>query len=154
MARIDDGPASYKAGEPITIFGNAMCGWSGLQRIEYWLRPDAGTHGVLPDDDPAWKTAQWKPCDIDPPPVDWGGALPDGVMPKDVWGFDPADGKPREWPMRYSVALWSVALPAMQPGAYEFRVRAVDRNGFAQPEPRPNPRAGLNQVQCKTFMVA
>ena len=34
-----------------------MVGWSGLKRVEYWLRPDAGKHGQLADDDPAWQTA-------------------------------------------------------------------------------------------------
>jgi hypothetical protein len=153
MARIDDGPANFKPDAPIVFTGNAMVGLSGLQRVEYWLRPDTGTHGVLPDDDPAWKTAEWKPCAIEPAPESWGGALPEGVMPKDVWGFDPATGRPKEWPMRYSTALWSVRIDGLKAGAYEFRARTVDRNGFGQPDPRPHPRTGLNQVQCRTFMV-
>ena len=32
----------------------------------------------------------------------------------------------------------------LAPGAYEFRVRTVDLNGFAQPEPRPYPKSGRN----------
>src|SRR5262249_34908919 len=54
MARIDDGPETFKHGDPITLPGVAMVGWSGLKRVEYWLRPDAGNHGRLEDDDPAW----------------------------------------------------------------------------------------------------
>src|SRR6266446_6682618 len=46
-AYLDDGPDSFKGGRVITITGNAVCGWSGLKRIEYWIRPDTGTHGKL-----------------------------------------------------------------------------------------------------------
>jgi hypothetical protein len=74
-------------------------------------------------------------------------------MPKDVWGFDPKTGKPKEWPMRFSVAHWSASLRGLPAGAYEFRVRTVDRNGFAQPEPRPYPKSGRNPVPVKQFMV-
>jgi DMSO/TMAO reductase YedYZ molybdopterin-dependent catalytic subunit len=153
MARIDDGPDSFKSGEPITIRGTAMVGWSGLKRVEYWLRPDTGTHGNIADGDPAWKTAKWEPCAIDPPPEDWGGRLPDGVLPKEVWGFDSNTGKPKTWPLRFSIALWSVTLKNLSAGAYEFRVRTIDLNGFAQPEPRPYPKSGRNEIQCKTFVV-
>jgi hypothetical protein len=153
MARIDDGPDAFRAGGPVVLTGVAVVGWPGLQRVEYWLRPDTGKHGQLADDDPAWQTAAWRPCRIEPPPADWGGSLPDGVMPKDVWGFDPRTGRPKEWPMRYSVAQWSVRLEGLAAGAYEFRVRTVDRNGFAQPQPRPYPKSGRNEVPCKSFLV-
>jgi hypothetical protein len=153
MARLDDGPATFQAGGPLVLRGPAVVGWSGLQRVEYWLRLDAGTHGVLAEDDPAWKTARWQPCVLQPPPKDWGDNLPDGVMPKDVWGFDPVTGKPREWPLRYSTVLWTVELKDLAPGAYEFRVRSVDQNGFAQPEPRPYPKSGRNEIQCGQFVV-
>jgi DMSO/TMAO reductase YedYZ molybdopterin-dependent catalytic subunit len=153
MARIDDGPEAFRAGEPVVLRGTAMVGWPGLKRVEYWLRPEAGTHGKLADDDPAWAAAQWLPCEIEPPPQEWGGSLPDGVMPKDVWGFDARTGRPKEWPMRFSVAHWTVTLKGLKPGAYEFRVRTVDRNDFAQPEPRPYPKSGRNEIPYKPIMV-
>jgi hypothetical protein len=152
-AYLDEGPEAFKAGEAITITGTAMVGWSGLRHVEYWLRPDSGTHGKLSLNDPAWQTAVWKPCMISPPPEDWGGNLPAGVMPKDVWGFNSETGKPKEWPMRYSVAHWTVRLQGLAAGAYEFRARAVDLNGFAQPEPRPYPKSGRNEIQCRTILV-
>ncbi len=153
-AYLDDREATtHRAGKPVVIYGTAMVGWPGLDRVEYWLRPESGTHGVLADDDPAWQTAVWRPCAIEPPPSDWGGGLPDDVKPSQVWGFGP-DGKPKEWPMRFSVALWSAKLDGLKPGGYEFRVRTVDQNGFAQPEPRPfAQRSGLNGIQCKQFIV-
>jgi DMSO/TMAO reductase YedYZ molybdopterin-dependent catalytic subunit len=142
--------ATYAAGKPVVIRGTAMVGWPGLERIEYWLRPDTGTNGKL-DDDPAWAKATWVPGVIDPPPSDWAG-LPEGVLPKDVWGFTKA-GKPKAWPMRFSVAPWTVTLKDLKPGKYELRVRTVDENGFAQPEPRPNQRSGKNLVQCKLITI-
>jgi DMSO/TMAO reductase YedYZ molybdopterin-dependent catalytic subunit len=153
MARIDDGPDKFKQGEPIPLQGVAMVGWSGLKRVEYWLRAEAGTHGKLDDDDPAWKTALWKPCTIEPPPAEWGGQLPEGVMPKDVWGLDPQTGKPKDWPLRFSWAQWSVTLKDVPAGAYEFRVRTIDLNGIAQPEPRPYQKSGQNNIQYKPLVV-
>jgi DMSO/TMAO reductase YedYZ molybdopterin-dependent catalytic subunit len=153
MARIDDGPAVVPAGKPLTLSGVAVCGWPGLERVEYWLRPDAGTHGKLAEDDPAWRSAAWQPCRLDPPPADWRGQLPEGLRPHDLWGFDPQTGRPREWPPHYSLARWTATLEDLKAGAYEFRVRTVDRNGFAQPEPRAYPKSGRNEVPCRTFLV-
>jgi DMSO/TMAO reductase YedYZ molybdopterin-dependent catalytic subunit len=152
-AYLDDGPQEFKKGEAITIHGTAMVGWSGLKRVEYWLRPDAGTHGKLAEDDAAWQTARWQPCTLEPAPTDWGGNLPEGVMPKDVWGFDAATGRPKEWPLRFSVAHWTASLRDLAPGAYEFRARSVDLNGFAQPEPRPYPKSGRNEIQYRPIVV-
>ena len=150
-AYFDDEKAQpFPAGKPIIVRGTAMVGWPGLERVEYWLRPDTGMK--LADDDPAWATAEWKPGAIAPPPADWGGGLPDGVLPKDVWGFT-KDGKPKEWPLRFSVAHWTATLTDVKPGKYELRVRTVDKNGFAQPEPRPNQRSGKNLVPSKLIEV-
>jgi hypothetical protein len=153
MARIDDLPQVYKAGDAVALRGVAVSGWSGLKRIEYWLRPDTGTHGKLADDAPDWQTAKWQPCIIAPAPEDWTGQLPEGLMPKDVWGFDAETGKPKDWPMRFSLAQWSVTLKDLAAGAYEFRVRSVDLNDFAQPHPRPYPKSGRNEIQCMQFVV-
>jgi DMSO/TMAO reductase YedYZ molybdopterin-dependent catalytic subunit len=152
-AYLDENAQVFKAGEAIVLAGTAMSGWSGLKRVEYWLRPDQGTHGKIDDNDPAWKSATWQPCDPAQPPVDWTGQLPRDVQPGDIWGFDPATGKPKSWPMRFSVAYWSVTLRKLAAGAYEFRVRTVDLNGFAQPEPRLYQKSGLNRVQCKQIVV-
>jgi DMSO/TMAO reductase YedYZ molybdopterin-dependent catalytic subunit len=153
MARIDDGPANFPAGQPITLRGVAMVGWSGLRRVEYWLRPDTGRHGQLDDDDPAWKKAEWKPCPLDPPPTDWGAHLPEGMKPRDVWGFDPRTSQPKDWPLHFSVVSWSVTLNDVPAGAYEFRVRTVDLNGYAQPEPRAYRQSGRNEIQARTILV-
>jgi DMSO/TMAO reductase YedYZ molybdopterin-dependent catalytic subunit len=152
-AYLDPGSEPFRAGRPAVVTGTAMVGLSGLRRVEYWLRPDAGVHGRLAEDDPAWRAARWSPCTLDPPPQDWATALPAGVRPRDVWGFDPKTGRPREWPMRYSVARWSATLTDLRPGAYEFRVRTIDLNGFAQPEPRPYLKSGRNAIQYRPVVV-
>ena len=152
-AHLDDSKSlMFPPGKPVTVRGTAMVGWPGLERVEYWLRPDAGTGGKLTDEDPAWAKAEWKPALIDPAPTDWSAALGAGVSPATIWGFT-REGKPREWPLRFSVAHWTVTLDGLKAGKYELLVRTVDKNGFAQPQPRPNPQAGKNQVPCQLFTV-
>lgn len=152
-AYIDGTTEVYPMGRPVVVSGLAMVGLPGLSRVEYWLRPDTGTHGNLAVDDPAWKTARWTPAVLQPAPKEWGGNLPNGVLPREIWGFDPKTGQPKDWPMRYSWAIWSATLPNLAPGSYEFRARTVDLNGYAQPEPRPYPKSGRNEVQCKILTV-
>jgi DMSO/TMAO reductase YedYZ molybdopterin-dependent catalytic subunit len=137
----------FVAGKPVTVRGTAMVGWPGLERIEWWLRADAGTNGKIDDNDPAWQKADWKPIPIDAPPADWKA-----VSAKDIWGFSAA-GMPKEWPLRYSVAHWTVVISDLAVGKYELRIRTVDKNGYAQPEPRPDQRSGMNLIPCKLFEV-
>jgi DMSO/TMAO reductase YedYZ molybdopterin-dependent catalytic subunit len=148
-----DAPNNVNAGTPIVVRGVAVVGLPGLKRVDYWLRPDAGNNGDLPEDDPAWQNARWLPGVIDPPPDDWTGHLPVGISPRDIWGFDPRTGRPKDWPLRYTVATWSVTLRDLRPGSYELRVRSVDQNGFAQPQPRPQRPTGRAVVPCKIFTV-
>jgi DMSO/TMAO reductase YedYZ molybdopterin-dependent catalytic subunit len=151
-AYLGKGSPTFKAGEPVVIEGTAMVGWSGLKRVEYWVRP--GSVAKLPEDDPAWKSAVWRPCELMPMPDDWDVILPEGTSPKEVWGFDPRTGKPKDWPLLFSTVPWTARLEHLAPGSYEFRARAVDLNGFAQPEPRPYQKSGMNLVPCQTFVVS
>jgi DMSO/TMAO reductase YedYZ molybdopterin-dependent catalytic subunit len=144
-----DGPDTFKAGGPVTYSGVAVVGVPGLKSVEYWLRPDAGADGKLADDDPAWQAAAWQPGVVEPPPEDWSAHLPRGISPRDLWGFDPQTGRPKEWPLRYTVATWTVTLKDLKPGSYELRVRTVDLNGCAQPQPRPQQATGRNAIPCK-----
>lgn len=152
-AYFDGGSDAFKAGDAVTVRGTVVAGWSGLRRVEYWLRRDAGTHGKLAADDPAWQSAEWGPCRLEPEPADWSPHLPKGVRPHELLGFDARTGKPKQWPLRYSVIPWSVELKGLAAGSYELRVRAVDLNGFAQPEPRPYPKSGRNEIPCKLVIV-
>ena len=148
-AYIAKGPRSFRAHEPIAIVGTAMVGCSGLKRVEFWLRPASSVDGKLGDNDPAWKTAVWKSCDLMPPPDDWHSIFPAGTSTKDVWGFDRESGKPRDWPLLYSTIPWTARISGLPRGSYEFRARTVDLNGFAQPEPRPYQKSGMNLVPLR-----
>jgi DMSO/TMAO reductase YedYZ molybdopterin-dependent catalytic subunit len=141
----------FTAGQAIVMEGTAIVGVSGLERVEYWVQP--GTEAKRAEDDPAWKRADWKPCELMPPPNDWENILPEGTSTKQIWGFDPTTGKPKDWPLLYSTVSFSAELTGLAPGSYEFRARTVDRNGFAQPEPRPYQKSGMNLIPCQTFVV-
>jgi DMSO/TMAO reductase YedYZ molybdopterin-dependent catalytic subunit len=156
LARLDiHAPRTYRHGEPVTIRGVAIVGASGLRRVEYWLRKDQGTHGVLDSEDPTWATAEWKEANLPVGPANnWASGLPGGRFPDGVAHLDPATGRPMVWPLLFSWAAWEVKLEGLEAWSYEFRVRAVDLNGFAQPEPRPNPQSGIAEVPCMTFTVA
>ena len=146
-------PLTFPPNEAFQLEGVAIAGGSGIKRVEYWLRPSKAADTQLPDDDPAWKSAVWRPCDIMPPPSDWQAILPEGTSAKEIWGFDPTTGKPKEWPLLYGTVSWTAELKGLAPGIYEFRARAVDLNGFAQPEPRPYQKAGMNLVPCRILNV-
>jgi hypothetical protein len=140
-----EGPESFKAGMPATYRGVAVVGMPGLKRVEYWLRPDTAK-GDKPAND-----SEWVPCVLEPPPEDWSAHLPKGITPKELWGFDPQTGKPKQWPLRNTVAFWSLTLKDVKPGGYMLLVRTVDLNGFAQPQPRPHSGTGHNAVPSKVI---
>ncbi len=152
-AYLGKGPLTFKPGKPIEIEGTAMVGWSGLKQVEFWLRSGTGAVGRLADSDPAWKTATWRPCDLMPPPDDWETILPAGTSPQEIWGFDSKTGKPRNWPLLFSTVPWTARLEGLAPGSYELRARTIDLNGFAQPEPRPYQKSGMNLIPCQTLVV-
>ncbi|MFT3883159.1 MAG: molybdopterin-dependent oxidoreductase [Gemmatales bacterium] len=143
---------ALSVGKQVVIRGTAMVGWPGLERIEYWLRPVTTESKKVTHDDPEWAAAPWRPALLDPAPTDWGIALPEKIQPRDVWGFN-TDDQPKDWPMRYSLAQWSLPITIKQPGRYELRVRSVDKNGFAQPHPRSGQKSGRNLVQMKVLTV-
>jgi len=153
-AYVDGGPDQYQQGQAVTVTGQVISGLSGLERVECWLRKDVPAGGPrLEDDDPALREGPWQPCKLLPPPLDWSSVLPPGVASKSVLGFDPQSGQPTSWPLRYGMAWWMMTLPNLPKGRYELYARAVDRNGFAQPEPRPTRRSGKNAIQFQRFEV-
>lgn len=152
-AYIDKAADTFPSGQPVFMTGQVISGLSGLQRVEYWLhRVEPGAPPVVQDDS-TYQGAQWLPCSLEEPPANWSAIFPDGVSPNEVAGFDKTTGKPLTWPLRYSMVSWSAKLTGLQPGTYEFRARAVDLNGFAQPEPRPIPKAGKNAVEMHSFEI-
>jgi DMSO/TMAO reductase YedYZ molybdopterin-dependent catalytic subunit len=152
-AYMNTGSLSFKTGDPVSIPGMAMVGVSGLRRVEYWLRAATGEDSALADDDPAWNTAEWRACELMAPPDQWNGILPGGTSSTEVWGFDRETGRPKNWPLPYSMVPWRARLDRLRPGKYEFRARTVDLNGFAQPEPRPYQKSGMNHIPLRRLDV-
>lgn len=146
-AYLDDAVVS---GDSVLVGGWALSGLSGLAHVETWLRP-AGP-APLADDDPDWEKAEWRKAELDPQP-DWHSVLPAGVNPRDLLGFDSSTGKPLSWPLRYSMVGYGATYRSLAPGNYEVRARTVDRNGFAQPEPRGLQKSGKNGIQVRTFRI-
>jgi hypothetical protein len=152
-AYLDDVADKTPAGAPVHVSGLAISGWSGLARVEYWVRSAPEKPAVLADDDPAWDTASWVSGELEAPPSNWNEVLPAGRSAKDILGFDRSTGKPLTWPLRYGMVGWSASLRGLKPGTYEVRARAVDLNGFAQPEPRSILKSGKNGIESRRFEV-
>ncbi len=148
-AYLDDFPKNFSAGQPVSISGLVISGLSGLKRVEYSLSREDAKPGA-PDAD---EGGQWIEARLENPPADWSSVFPAGVSSRQVLGFDPTTGQPATWPLRYSMVSWSATLARLAPGKYAARARAVDLNGFAQPEPRPVQKAGMNALEVREFEV-
>lgn len=152
FARFISHPKMAKAGLPIPITGLAQVGISGLTKVQYWLHP---REVELPKDDPYFTAAPWKDAELLPPPSGldrWGGNLPDNRLPDGVRNFD-EHGKPKHWPMRYSLAHWAALLTEVPAGKYHLRCRTIDASGIAQPLPRPFQKSGQNAIQQVAMTV-
>ena len=91
--------------------GRAVVGLPGLKSVQYWLRPDTGGNGKLADDDPAWQGAVWQVVYYRSSALMTGRATcRPAFRLKEIWGFDPQTGKPKSWPLRHSVATWTMTL--------------------------------------------
>jgi len=150
FARFISPPETAPAGKPIPVTGLAQVGISGLSRVQVWLH---SKNEPLPSDDPSFTKGAWRDAEILAPPDQWGGGLPDGRLPDEVGGFDPASGKPRSWPMRFTLAHWAILLPGVPAGTYDLRCRTIDGAGHHQPMPRPFRKSGRNAIQRVTVRV-
>lgn len=142
FARFGKLPEKIKAGEPLTIHGNAQVGISGLKTVQYWLRD---LNQPLPANDPHFMKAPWQDAQI--VPFDGSGIAGFNGAPLHPAQFDPATRKPREWPLRHTLCRWAVKPLKIAPGKYELHCRTIDSNGAAQPMPRPFPKSGRNNIQ-------
>ncbi|MCR9293264.1 MAG: molybdopterin-dependent oxidoreductase [bacterium] len=153
-AYLDKLPNQFPVGRTIYVSGRVISGFSGLERVEAWLhRMEPGKPPVVYDD-VVYRAAEWTACLLEPEPSDWRHVLPGEISPAEVLGFDPNTKRARTWPLRYGMASWSLALRDLEAGQYELHVRAVDLNGYAQPEPRPMLKAGKNAVEVYRFEVS
>src|SRR5512133_3719451 len=94
-----------KPGQPFAVTGLAQVGSSGLDKVQYWVRPA----GKLPEDDPYLLKGEWNDAIILPPPEKWGSDLPGGKLPK-VMQVDPETGKPYTWPVPNTIVHWTALI--------------------------------------------
>lgn len=142
-------PEKVKIGESFAVTGLAQVGISGLNKVQYWLRP-AGE--PLPENDTCFINGEWHDAIILPPPEKWGSDLPEGKLPP-VMQIDSATGHPFTWPIPYTIVHWAVLEKVITPGEYELRCRTIDANGIAQPLPRPFGRSGDNRIEVARFIA-
>jgi DMSO/TMAO reductase YedYZ molybdopterin-dependent catalytic subunit len=143
MARFVYLPAREKAGVPVPVTGLVQVGVGGLKKAQVLLLPRGKP---WPADDPYFTKAPWRDAQLLPPPTKWGGDLPGGKLPADVRFFT-KDGRPKQWPLRYTIAHWATLLKGVQPGKYDVYCRTLDAKGIAQPMPRPFRKSGRNAIQ-------
>jgi DMSO/TMAO reductase YedYZ molybdopterin-dependent catalytic subunit len=143
-------PAEVPAGKPAAVTGYAQVGVAGLAKVQYCVRSQGAPR---PDGDSNLAEAEWKDAILLPPPSDWGGGLPGGRLPPAAMATDPNTGRPREWPLRNTIAHWGALIEPLAPGAYELACRTIDLNGIAQPMPRPFLRTGVNEIHRLPMVV-
>jgi DMSO/TMAO reductase YedYZ molybdopterin-dependent catalytic subunit len=139
FARFINPPSSVGSGQQVTIEGIAQVGVSGLQRIEYWLRPMSEPFDA--EGDPYCTSGDWREAELLGPPSDlaeMGLTLP---------------FQREQWPVRYTFVRWRAELPALHVGEYELRCRTIDTNGIAQPMPRPFAKSGRAEIQRVSLSV-
>jgi len=136
-------PRKVKAGEPFPLTGYAQVGVGGISKVQV----SAELQGTKRQDDPYFTTAPWLDMEILSAPETWGGGLPDDKIPPGTYGFTGDTGKPTAWPMRFSAAHWAGVHPGLSAGKYNFRCRAIDGRGSAQPMPRPFRKSGGNTIE-------
>ena len=143
-------PPVVKPNEQIPVTGWGQVGISGLKKIQFWVHNNADP---LPEGDRYFSKAPWRDATILPPPKNWGGGLPDNKIPASTIGFDSATRKPKTWPLPLSKIHWAALVPGLPAGDYTFRCRTIDKNGIAQPLPRPFNKSGRATIEQKNLVV-
>ena len=150
FARFLDPPESVPADSPIPITGLAQVGIGGVAKVQYAIDPAERPQSP---EDPYFTSCDWRDADLLPAPTTWGGGLPDGKLPEMPLQFDPATGRPRHWPLRYTIVHWAKLIPGLPAGKYQLRCRTIDQAGHAQPLPRPYLRSGRNTIHTVPLAV-
>lgn len=143
-------------GTPIQLSGVLMNGRTKCSHLEYWVRgpfaePDEARK--LTDDDEELLAALWIRFEVPAPPPNLETALPAGIVARDIFGVDDAQGQPSQWPLPFSYSSWQVSISGLVPGHYEIRARTVDVAGNQQPQPRPYHKNGRNTIGTRRVHV-
>lgn len=142
-------PRFVKPGEAIAVSGYAQVGISGLSKVQVSISPS----DAEPAEDDPWMTRlPWVDAELLPAPEQWNG-LTDSQIPAGTFGFE-ATGVPQSWPMVLTNAHWAIVLPGVPAGEYTLRCRTIDRNGIAQPLPRPFRKSGHAAIEAVGISVA
>jgi DMSO/TMAO reductase YedYZ molybdopterin-dependent catalytic subunit len=141
-------PDKIHAGKPIPVSGYAQVGISGLSKVQVSIESNTPRR---PEGDPYFTTAPWVDAELLGRPKHWG-ALPEGKIPADTFGFD-AKGEPKTWPMRLWKVHWAIELPGLPPGEYTIRSRSIDEKGHAQPLPRPFRKSGHSAIESVVVKI-
>ena len=148
FARFASVPEKVITGLPIAITGAAQVGVGGLAKVQLLLTPK---DSPPPKDDPYFSKAKWTDASILPLPENWAGDLDTSGL--NEVQFNSVTRQPRQWPMRYTIALWAAELRDVPPGEYDVRCRTVDLAGHAQPMPRPFSKSGRNAIQTLPLVI-
>jgi len=105
---------------------------SGLTKVQSWLRREGEP---LPKDDPYFATAPWRDAEIQPLPENWAGGIETGKL--HPVQFDPATGRPREWPMRYTACRCRARFPSRAGTASRKSRAKCGREGTERGVDRP-----------------
>jgi len=129
FARFLSVPSTVAAHQSIPIRGIAQVGISGLDKVQYSVRPRGSD-----------KPEEWRdgPQIQGPPPE---------LDTTDVRGYEAG------WPLRWTVVHWAATVGGLPPGEYDLRCRSIDRNGIAQPMPRPFAKGGRSEIQTVHLTV-
>jgi DMSO/TMAO reductase YedYZ molybdopterin-dependent catalytic subunit len=128
FARFLEVPASVPAHQPVAVRGIAQVGISGLAKVQLSVRAKGE------------ESSDWR----DGPTL---LPAPDGLPIEGLLGLQAG------WPPRYTVVHWTAELEGLPAGDYELRCRSVDRNGIAQPMPRPFAKGGRSEIQILPLSV-
>jgi hypothetical protein len=141
-------PKIVAAGRPIPVTGYAQVGISGLRKVQVCVHK---SEDPLPPGDEHFTTAPWQDAEILPPPLKWGGGLPNDSIPAGTHGLD--GQTPVTWPLRLTKVHWAALLPGLPAGEYTLRSRTIDEKDHAQPMPRPFRKSGHAAIEAVRFEV-
>lgn len=142
-------PDRIAANQPIPVTGWAQAGISGLAKVQVWIQDKSVS---WPKVDRYFSDAPWQDAEILNLPDNWQTGLANADTLKQTHLFTD-QGTPKSWPMSLTKAHWAFLHPGLPTGEYVLRCRTIDRNGVAQPMPRPFRKSGHAAIEERRIIV-
>ena len=139
-------PKKVKANEPFVMKGYAQVGVSGIDKVQVWAHNNADGDTPLTG---RFVDAPWVDAEILPAPKQWGSTFDASDTSPESIGFDATSNLPRQWPMSLTKLNWVYEHPGLVPGLHLIRCRTIDKNGQAQPMPRPFQKSGHAKIELQ-----